>query len=104
MEKETSGQTAEVEVQAQPVVLAEHAQKAAVAAQQHWAAMQFAYKAMFARCQKLFYAGKRAKQMDWARTSTAYNDPAGDDFFFAGYDGESWESACKRIMGVTNAA
>ena len=50
------------------------------------------------RCYLAFRRGSAAHFGKFSRTSTEYGDPILDDFFFAGYDGESWEEAVKRLI------
>lgn len=49
-------------------------------------------------CYRAFRRGSAAAFAKFSRTSTEYGDPVLDDFFFAGYDGQSWEDAVKRII------
>lgn len=49
-------------------------------------------------CYRAYRRGSGAHFGRLSRTSTEYGDPILDDFFFAGYDGESWEEAVKRLI------
>jgi hypothetical protein len=53
---------------------------------------------MFQNCNRAFHAGNKAKRMQLSRTSIFYGDNLVDQFFFAGYDGEVWEEAVKRLI------
>lgn len=60
-------------------------------------------KARQAITQKLtqaFHRGKRAADMKLSHTSTEYGDLTADEFFYAGYDGESWEAVVNRCFPV----
>jgi hypothetical protein len=47
---------------------------------------------------KAYAAGERARTCKYSRTSTYYNDPLADEFFYAGYDGLPWESVSRRLF------
>jgi hypothetical protein len=44
-----------------------------------------------------FTRGQRAKAIKMGRVSTEYDDDNADEYFFAGYDGLSWEQTIKKL-------
>lgn len=94
MEEETLTETQEAPLQAQPVI-PEAVRDALFLANARFRAVaerrvDIAYRA--------FRRGSAAAFGKLSRTSTEYENAEADQFFFAGYDGDSWEDAVKRII------
>jgi len=47
---------------------------------------------------RAYTRGSAAKFAGYSRTSTEYENQEADQFFFAGYDGETWRDAVTRII------
>jgi hypothetical protein len=61
---------------------------------------QVSPQVLFQKFSAAFHAGAKAKRMQLARVSVIYGDPLADEFFFAGYDGQTWEEAVKKIIAT----
>jgi hypothetical protein len=84
-----------LEVQPEPGVLPEEVRDAMMLAN---ARIRKGLERHIDLCYRAFRRGSAASFGKFSRTSTEYGDPALDDFFYAGYDGESWEQAVKRLI------
>lgn len=78
-----------------PELMPEHVRDALMASHP---AMRAAMNARVDRAYRAFRRGSAANFGKFSRTSTEYGDPEADAFWFAGYDGKSWEEAVREII------
>lgn len=107
MEEEARTQSEEAAVPEEPVVAerAAQLQPTLKALYDMRKRMQVAPQIIYQKCSAGFHAGEKAKRMGWTRTPVNYNDgPLADDFFYAGFDGESWRETVYRLIGKPQSA